>query len=296
MKRLLHSVSYSGSWGQTGLGVDAFVKKARALGFDGVMLAAKRPHVSVLDYGPAEREALRVLLVSNNLSGNVLAGYCDLTAGLDRRDIPHREIQVHYLVELGRLAQDLGMGIVRVFTGYESVHAAYGEQWNLVVAALKETAKRYGDLGVTLGVQNHHDLGAGWQQYRDLLEAVDEPSCKALFDAWAPALHGADLEEAAEALAPWMVHTTVADYQLRPRFQYNAAVVNYESRTPLAQATPMGEGFIEYKEFFGALKKAGFDGSVAYEMCSPLLGGGSEANLDRYAARFLEWMGGVSGQ
>ncbi len=102
-------------------------------------------------------------------------------------------------------------------------------------------------------------------------------------------MHGADLRQAAAALAPWMVHTTVADYQLRPRFQYNAPVVNYEPRTPLAQAVPMGEGFIDYQGFFGALQAAGYTGTVAYEMCSPLLGGGSEENLDRYARRFLAW-------
>lgn len=293
MLRLLHSVSYSGSWGQACLPLPRFLDKAKTLGFGGVMLMAKRPHLSLLDFGPNERAALRGQLASHGLTGNVLAGYCDLTAGLDRRDIPHREIQTHYLIELGRLARDLGIGVVRVFSGYESPHASYSEQWNLAVAALKEAARRYADLGVILGLQNHHDLGASWQQYRDLLEAVNEPACRALFDAWAPALHGADLAEAAAALAPRMVHTTVADYQLRPRFRYNPAVVNYESQTPLAQAVPMGEGFIEYGEFFAALRAAGFQGSVAYEMCSPLLGGGSEENLDACARRFLEWSDGL---
>ena len=42
--------------------------------------------------------------------------------------------------------------------------------------------------------------------------------------------------------------------------------------------------------FFAALRESGYQGSVAYEMCSPLRGGGSEANLDRCARRFLEYM------
>ena len=49
---LLHSVSYAGLWGQAFLPVDEFVAKAAQLGFGGVMLMAKRPHVSILDYGP----------------------------------------------------------------------------------------------------------------------------------------------------------------------------------------------------------------------------------------------------
>ena len=39
-----------------------------------------------------------------------------------------------------------------------------------------------------------------------------------------------------------------------------------------------------------ALKDGGFDGSIAYEMCSPLLHGGDLATLDCYARRFIEYM------
>ena len=46
IKTCLHSVSYSGAWrGQALLTVDEFLVKAKELGFDGVMLVAKRPHV-----------------------------------------------------------------------------------------------------------------------------------------------------------------------------------------------------------------------------------------------------------
>src|SRR3954465_14307291 len=47
---VLHSVSYSGSWGQQFLPLDDFIGKAADLGYDGVMLMAKRPHLSVLDW------------------------------------------------------------------------------------------------------------------------------------------------------------------------------------------------------------------------------------------------------
>ena len=48
---LLFSVSYSGSWGQETLGLEQFVDRAAELGFEGVMLGGKRPHLSVLDWG-----------------------------------------------------------------------------------------------------------------------------------------------------------------------------------------------------------------------------------------------------
>ncbi len=56
------------------------------------------------------------------------------------------------------------------------------------------------------------------------------------------------------------------------------------------RAVPMGEGFIDYRRFFETLQEVGYDGYVAYEMCSYLRGGGSEANLDRCARKFLDYM------
>ena len=287
---ILHSVSYSGSWGQAALSAGQFAAKAAELGFDGVMLSSKRPHVSPLDYGSRERAALRSKLESLRLSTVVVAGYNNLTADLDHGEVPQRELQVVYITELARLTRDLGGSVLRIFTGYEHPAAGYLAQWNLAVATVRECARRASDFGVTIGVQNHHDLAVGYQALHDLIVEVNEPNCRALFDAWAPALHGADLDAAAHQLGPLVAHTTVADYQLRPRYKYQPALVNFTPETPHAQAVPMGEGLIAYRQFFQALEASGFSGSVAYEMCSPLLGGGEMANLDRYARKFLEYM------
>ncbi|MBI3679331.1 MAG: sugar phosphate isomerase/epimerase [Acidobacteria bacterium] len=287
---LLHSVSYAGLWGQAFLSVEDFVRKAAELGFDGVMLMAKRPHLSILEYGSKERARLRQLLDKNKIRHVCLAGYTNLTADLEHGEVPHREIQTHYILGLARLAKDLGSDRVRIFTGYENPAADFSRQWRLIADTLRECARRTADLGVILGVQNHHDIGVGYESMHDLVRAVNEPNCRAMFDAWAPALHGAGLAAAAKRMAPLTVHTTVADYQLRPRYKYDPALVNYEKQTPNVVAVPMGEGFIDYKSFFKALLKNGFVGTAAYEMCSPLVDGGDQETLDRYARRFLEWI------
>jgi sugar phosphate isomerase/epimerase len=287
---LLHSVSYSGSWGQPALTLDQFIDKAADLGFDGVMLMAKRPHLSLLDYGDKERASLRQHLEKRNLRETCIAGYNNFTADLEHGEVPQREMQIHYITGLARLASDLGGGLVRIFTGYEHPAQGFTPQWNLVVGAIKECARRASEFGVTIGVQNHHDLAAGFESQYDLINAVDEPNCKALFDAWAPALHGADLESAARKMAPVTVHTTIANYQRRPRYRYDPAVVNYTAVTPYVQAVPIDEGFIDYRAFLADMRSSGFAGSVAYEMCSPLAGGASLENLDRYAQRFLEFL------
>ena len=287
---LLHSVSYSGSWGQAQLSLEQFVDKAAGLGYQGVMLGAKRPHLSILDYGRAERAALRAHIEKRRLTHVCVAAYNNLTADWEHGEVPHREIQIHYLVELARLTRDLGGNLLRIFTGYEHPTAGYIPQWNAIVSAIRELAQRAAEFGVTIGVQNHHDIGAGFESQYDLIQAIAEPNCKALFDAWAPALHGADLVAAARKMAPITAHTTIADYQKRPRYRYEPAIVNYASQNPYVQAVPMGEGFIDYKGFLRALADNGFAGSLAYEMCSPLAGGGSVENLDRCATRFLEFV------
>jgi sugar phosphate isomerase/epimerase len=287
---LLHSVSYAGFWGQAFLSLDRFIDKAAELGYDGVMLMAKRPHLSVLDYGPAECARLREKIESHNLRPVCLAGYTNFTADLEHSDIPHREMQIRHVAELARMARDLGGGLVRIFTGYENPAATYAAQWKILVDTLRESARRASEYGVTLGVQNHHDIAAGYEVMHDLIQEVNEANCRAMFDAWSPFLHGADLLAAARKMAPLTVHTTIADYQLRPRYRYHPTVVNYTAETPLVQAVPMGQGAIDYRRFLGALREGGFRGSIAYEMCSPLLTGGSIESLDGCARTFLDYI------
>jgi sugar phosphate isomerase/epimerase len=293
-KTALHSVSYAGVWpGQARLTLDDFLRRAYTLGFDAVMLMAKRPHLSVLDYDADARRRLHRQVEELGLKVAVLAGYNDFCLGADRPDLPTHEMQMLYVRELCRVAHDLGCSLVRVFTGFNYAAASYEQQWQWCVACLKECARLAAPLGVTVGVQNHHDVACHWESLLDLLADVDEPNCKAMFDAWAPALQGIDVVAAARKMAPFVVHTTVADYVHRPRFRYVPNLVNYERETDVVRAVPMGEGFIDYRGFFRALREGGYQGHVAYEMCSPLRGGGEEENLDRCARKFLEFMSGL---
>ncbi|MCI0462398.1 MAG: sugar phosphate isomerase/epimerase [Gemmataceae bacterium] len=292
MKTALHSVSYAGVWpGQARLSLEGFLERARALGFDAVMLMAKRPHLSLLDYDSGARQRLRQQLDRLGLSVACLAGYTDLSLGADRPDIPAREMQLLYVRELARLAQDMGCDLVRVFTAFDHPAATFDQIWGWCVTGLRECARLAAPFGVTVGVQNHHDTAVHHDSLFDLLEEVGEPNCQAMFDAWSPALQGADLVAGVRKLARHLVHTTVADYVRRPRFRYQPPLVNYAREADAVRAVPMGEGFIDYRTFFTALKEIGFQGYVGYEMCSYLRGGGGEENLDRCARRFLEYMG-----
>jgi sugar phosphate isomerase/epimerase len=289
MTPALFSVSYAGYWGQHALDVPGFLHKAAALGYPAVEIGGKRPHLSVLDF-PDDESLAEIRATADSLSLEIatIAGYTDFISGQKSAEAPFVEMQVAYIRELARMARTLGATIVRVFSGYETTTAEYGANWDRTVKALREAAAMAAQYGVVLGLQNHHDLGISVEGYEALLDDVDHPNLKAMFDPWSIALQGADLYQAARRLAPRMVQTTLADYVRIPRYAYQPALVNYTQLEPAAvRAVPLGEGFIDLPAFFSGLKEGGFQGYVAYEMCSPLRGGGSEANLDAAAEKSL---------
>jgi len=290
MKPALHSVSYCGFWGQDSLSLEEFIPHAARLGYKGVSLVGKRPHASLLDMTPERLANLKKLLATAGLECVSMAAYTDF-ANAHAEGIPLNEMQVSYVAEMGKMAGALGCKLVRVFTAYEHGTSDVKGLWNRVVASLRECADRLAPLGVTLAVQNHHDLGVATSAMLELLNEVDRPNCRAGFDAWSPALNGEDLYQAAKKMAPLTVLTTCADYIRLPRYNYMPNMTNYVPVKPdLIQAVPFGDGFVDYKAFFRGLQDGGYDGWALYEMCEKLRGGGGMENLDKCARKFVDYL------
>ena len=283
----LFSVSYAGLWGQHRLDIEPFIRKAGEIGYRAVELMGKRPHLSVLDVDDRRVDEIRRAATEAEVEIATVAGYTSFTLGRDT-EIPSVEIQVAYVRSLAQLAKKLGAKIVRIFTGYASGPEVGQADWELCVPAVRQCAEMAGEQGVILGVQNHHDVGVGVESYLEFLDDVDHPNCRAMFDPWAPALHGENLRTVARRLAPRMVQTTLADYVRLPRYAYQPGLINYTRLDDMVRAVPLGEGFVDLEGFFVGLRQGGFDGYVAYEMCSPVRGGGSLENLDRTATISLE--------
>lgn len=294
VKTCLHSVSYAGVWrGQSLLTVDQFLLKAKELGFDGVMLVAKRPHVSPLDYNEEARKQLRERIQQLGLTLVGLAGYTDFTSGVDKPGIPTIEIQAAYVGQVAKLARDLGTSLVRIFTGYERDGVPYDRQYAMVVEGLKAAGKEAAQYGVTLVVQNHHDIALHHDAMYWLLREVNLPNVMAGWDAWSPTLEGLSREEIRQSIfrmQPYIVNTIAADYVIHPRYRYEHELTNYIAEKPVMRAVPMGEGIVDYETFIGALKEIGYRGYICYEMCEVLDGGGSIENLDRTAEKFLDYV------
>ncbi len=294
VKTCLHSVSYAGVWrGQARLTVDEFLAKAKQLGFDGVMLMAKRPHVSPLDYDAEARRQLRRRIEDLGLRLVCLAGYTDFTAGVDELGVPNVEIQACYVGELAKLARDLGTDMVRIFTGYQRPGVPLDRQYAMVVEGLRLAGQKAAEHGVTLAVQNHHDIASHHDTMLWLLKEVNLRNVKAAFDAWTPTLQGLsspELRAAVLKIRPYIVHTTAADYVRLPQYHLEHDLTNFLPDDTLIRAVPMGQGIVDYQTFINTLKEVGYQGYIAYEMCEVLDGGGDIENLDRTAREFLDYV------
>ena len=288
MKPTLFSVSYAGLWGQHKLNLEAFIQKSAEIGYSAVELMGKRPHLSILDFGEKQLDRIRECALSHRIEIASVAGYTDFTCGKNTPEVPFLEMQTAYIRALAQASARIGAKIVRVFTGYSTADQFCMEDWRKCVAAIRECAAITEEFGVILGVQNHHDTAISCDAYLEFLHDVDHPNCRAMFDPWAPALNGEDLYTYAKLLAPTMVQTTLADYIRLKRFAYIPDLINYRPLPEMIRAVPLGQGFIDLPSFFKGLKEGGFTGFVAYEMCSPLRGGGDEENLYKTARLSLQ--------
>jgi sugar phosphate isomerase/epimerase len=293
---ILFTVSYAGFWGQERLSLKETLQKAKDIGYEGIELMAKRPHLSPVDLSDDDVGELKDTIDGLGLDVATLAAYTNFTAGLESREVPMVEIQLTYIERLCQFAQILDCQLVRIFTGYSTDQMSYWAQRDMCVEAVQDACDVAAKYGVNIGVQNHHDIGVGVEAYEAFLNDVDRDNCKAMFDAWSVAqFEGTDLYEAAKRMAPRMMQTTVADYVRQPRYRYITGLTTYERVHDIVRAVPMGEGFIDYDAFFQGLRDGGFDGYVAYEMCSPVRGGGCLENLDRAAAVALQEIRRLSG-
>jgi len=289
MKFILHSVSYSPTWrGQTALPLDKVIEKAAQLGYDGIELIAKRPHASPLDLNADARKRLRETIQGKGLELPCIAGYQDFSSGLEHPDMAHFEKELLYLRETIRLAYDLGCKIVRIYSGFLRPEIPYEDQWNWCVQYIREGARFAEDWGIYLALQNHSEITVHHQDVLQMIQEIGSPAVKVALDAPYIMRTGEPFEKAVAEVGSLMIYSTASDQIHRTVAFHNAPstfkMTGYYTLTRLI-AVPAGDGVVDYRAFFMALKKIGYDSYMAYEICAPIRGGGSEANLDQCAKK-----------
>jgi sugar phosphate isomerase/epimerase len=285
MKLALHSVGYSGVWGSgTVKALSEFLRKAAELGFDGVELMGKRPHVSPLDFSRDRLRALRDEIGSLNLELCCIASYHDFSPQPDHPDMAQTEKELLYLREALRMANALECPLVRVYSGYRRSTVPFESHWESCVRALKESCKMAEDFDVCIGLQNHSPVSSYLSEVLRMVEEIGSDRLKVVLDAPLLAERGEDLREAVLRCGDLIAHSHTSDF----RYVYGREPGDYFTFRRVV-AVPMGKGAVDYPAFVGALREIDYDGYLSYEMCCRLEGGGSEENLDRLAAHALRY-------
>lgn len=296
MKFILHSVSYSPSWeGQTALSLYAVIDKTAKLGYDGIELMAKRPHASPLDLNDSDRKRLKDYIASKGLILPCIAGYQDFSDDPLHADMPKGEKELLYLRESIRIARDLGAKILRIYSSFLYPDVQRSLLWKQCVRYLKEGVKYAEDSDVILALQNHSELTFNHTDVLEMVEEVGSGHLKIALDPPYVCMTGIPYDRAVEECRRFIVYSTTSDFVGVPTpvntrvpgfLHYSAGLLLlYRKKT-----VPLGQGDVDYRNFLSALKKIGYDDYLAYEICSPIAGGGAEENLDRCATVSLEYL------
>src|SRR4051812_4346583 len=168
LKPCLFSVSYAGFWGQASLPLTEFIARAGKLGYSSVMIAGKRPHLSLLDAAPELLAEVQAALRQAKVACDVIAGYTNLGSG-SAAEVPLAEMQIAYVESLARIARVLGASVVRIFTAYETGDRDPPTLWRRAVGIIREMCDRARDHRITIAIQNHHDLALDTDSLLDLL-------------------------------------------------------------------------------------------------------------------------------
>ena len=305
MKVGLHSGTYVGLWYDgPGLTPLEFLRRGRLLGFDGVELDGRRPHGNPTDLDAGRRRSIRETCAELELDMVALSTYTDFSSPV----VEHRACQLLMLREQLRLARELGAPVARVFLAWPGVTIRDGvgtaeltqrrfellwqectwlEAWNACKAGLREATRYAEEEGIVLALQNQPPVVRDHHDVLDMIAEVDSPWLRACIDL--PDLDRRDpagIHQAIAECGPLLVHTHVRGDFVRAEDGQVAVIPPRRDGTPLP-----------YPDFVRALKAAGYDGYLCYELAWPALDDSRELQglefVDQQARLALDYLRGV---
>lgn len=277
MKLALYSVSYSGAWydGKP-LDIKGVIARAKRFGFEGIELAAKRPHANPMDLDRKARKEVMGMLADAGIELAAVASYCGFTSPFEEE----RELNQVMLREQIKLTSDLGCGLLRVFAAWPGVVRARSgvcsyelagqyyeqlmrgqtglEQWDFAVENLREAAKVAGDHGVVLLLQNHGPVVNSHRDMLDMIAEVGSSHVQACLDA--PLLRPPDDADLCR-------RAVLETGKLLKHSHYGGEW----HRRPGGTVELLPAFKTAYPAFVQALKDIGYRGYLSYELCHPCI-------------------------
>jgi sugar phosphate isomerase/epimerase len=281
MKSGFLTVSYSGQfYDGPALPVVEQIRKARALGFDGIAIETKRPVASPLDLSAADRRAIKSVAASEGIEICAVESMSNFASRL----MEERENNLAMMRLVIDLAADLEVGLVKVFAAwpgvvndedetafyapyekgnfYKSLYPSDLRAWRRAVDGLREAADVAAERGVRLALQNHAPvLRPGYEDTLAMMREVDRSNVGLCLDA--PLFHERQSDDyMREAVRACRGHILLSHF----------GAWNFTERadgTVEQQPAPSVGGPINYREFLSELDRAGYEGYLVGEYCLP---------------------------
>lgn len=297
----LYSIAYSGTWYKgEHITIKDMIRKAKALGFDGIEIDLKRPHGFPLDLDQKSRSEIRKLAESEGIEIPAVAANNTFASPIPE----HRENELLMVHEQIRLASDLGVKILRVFAAWRGITFRDGtatydiiskyeessnmdslrvERWNWVKECLKEAVGWAEKYGVVLALQNHPPLIDNYKHMLGMVKEIDSDYLKCALDVCMETCQDDD----------WVAEAVKATGKLQILSHFNGEWIrNSDGEVIQIQIAPQVL-LRNYPVFIKALKKSGYNGYINYEFCHPALENHQFAGIeyiDKQAALALEYM------
>lgn len=225
------------------LPLEAILRRAADLGYDGVEPRLGHAHGIASDATPAQRQTIRKKFADSGIALCCIASQGNLTDPQTRR----QTIELHRRVI--ELAGDLSCPRIRIFGGQLPADMSRQQAVEEVAVALREPAAEAHAAGTMLCLETHDD----WCDPEDvaaLMERVDHPGLAVNWDMMHPTrAAGVAVEEGFNRLRPWIRHVHIHDGLLSEPLTFR----------------PCGEGELDIRTAIQCLVESDYSGFVSGE-------------------------------
>lgn len=302
MKVGLYSITYSGTWykGEP-LSIKEMIRKAKALGYEGIEIDLKRPHGFPLDLDGKARTEIREFAESEGIEIPAVAGNNNFVSPIPEQ----RENELLMLHEQIRLASDLGAKVLRIFAAWRGVTYRDGiatydmilnyeknqypdttklERWNWARECIKEGSEWAEKYKVILALQNHRPLIENYEDMLAMVKEIGSDYLKCCLDAPCELCQDDD----------YLIEAVRKTGNLQVLSHFNGEWTKDSKGDLILKDFPsLGVIIANYPVFIRALKEIGYDGYINFEHCHPALRDHQAAGIDyvdEQAAYALEYM------
>ena len=227
------------------------------LGFAGVEIMCDRPHLYPPDYEPADVEELRTSLGKNNLKVTNLNSFTLFAVGDTylpswiEPEAARRQIRIDHTLTCLRLAKALDCGCISIPPGGPLDGGSRVRAMSLFHKGLEEVVPVAESMGVKLLVEPEPDLLIErTSEFKEFIREVRSPQVGINFDIGHFFCAGEQPQAAFEELYPWVGHVHLEDI----------------GRSRIHQHLVPGDGAIDFREVFQAMKRLDYRGDISLEL------------------------------